>query len=60
MPKGDEIRLRHMLEAVREAVSFGLLHPDPDVPHAEGDCPGANRATEREADTRATENGSPS
>ena len=60
MPKDDEIRLRHMLEVAREAVSFGLLRPDPGGPHAEEDCPGANRATEREADTRAAENGASS
>ena len=60
MPKDDEFRLRHMLEAAREAVSFGLIRPDSGVPRAEGDCPGANRAAEREADTRATENGLPS
>ena len=60
MPKDDEIRLRHLLEAAREAVSFGLLRPGSGVPHAEGKSRGANRATEREADTRATENGAPS
>ena len=60
MLKVEEIRLHHMLGVARAAVLFSRFRPVPGGSHAKEDRPGANRATEREADTRATENGASS